>query len=178
MAYPIDTSPACSFLGYTAEVDFSVENRGGVIILHWYHVDPKPTDTAVNNALADLTTVNGQVYSEWAAEHGGNANLTARREALDGELAVVAGTPHAVRAELADRNTRDNYLTTRLIELQSRCDYLETQITAIKNSVGPADNIRAAIATAYPTSSATATRTRADARTSWRDAVNAGDGDV
>ena len=38
-----------------------------------------PTEQELTDAAADLTSINGQVFSVWQAEHGGDQALTAKR---------------------------------------------------------------------------------------------------
>jgi len=70
-------------------VDWVVkDDGGGPVITYWNTagLGTQPTSQAIAAALADNTTVGGQVYSEWLAEHGGDAALTLRRiasEAVD-----------------------------------------------------------------------------------------------
>ena len=45
----------------------------------------------------DLTTVNGQVFSEWDAENGGDATLTLRKQAQDA-LDKIASNEALIRA--------------------------------------------------------------------------------
>lgn len=65
-------------------------------------------------------------------------------------------------------NKRDNYLVNRVAEIQDALD-------AVKASSGPADNIRAAIPASWL---ATATRTRDDAVTDYKDDIAAGGADT
>jgi hypothetical protein len=79
--YPPNTGVVLTFLGYEGVVDFNVRSKTGE--LEWYHADPQPTEQEIIDAGNDLTTVNGQVFSEWYAENGGDATLTLRRKAAD-----------------------------------------------------------------------------------------------
>ena len=128
----------------------------------------QPTDQEITDAGNDLTTVNGQVFSEWQAENGGDPVLTNRRiateDGIDGDRAISVQS----RAELGERNTRDNYLITRIIELQDA-------LLAIKASTGAADNIRAAIPASF---SPSATKDRATARQDLKDEINSGGSDT
>ena len=64
-----------------------VSTKLGETLLHeWDEVIagiPQPTEQEIIDAGNDLTTVNGQVFSEWLAEHGGDPILTLRREAQE-----------------------------------------------------------------------------------------------
>ena len=128
----------------------------------------QPTDQEIIDAGNDLTVVNGQVFSVWFAENGGDPVLTNRRVAtedgIDGDRAISVQS----RAELGERNTRDNYLVTRIIELQDA-------LLAIKASTGAADNIRAAIPASF---SPSATKDRATARQDLKDEINSGGSDT
>jgi len=141
--------------------DFITRQKGNEVYLDWFHLDPKPTEAEI--AAVEIS----QAYIDWYAEHGGDSTLTLRRksrEVVDGanELSV------AQRAEMGERNKRDNYLVNRIIELQQALD-------AIKASSGPADNIRAAIPASWM---ATSTRARADARADLKAEINTGDSDT
>ena len=97
MAYSAATGQAWTFLGYIPLTDFSITNDNGTVLVEWLHGDPQPTEQATLDALNDLTTVNGQTFSQWLAEHGDDANLTRRRiakEALDG----LSGNEALIRA--------------------------------------------------------------------------------
>jgi hypothetical protein len=86
MALPNNTAVILRFMGYD---DFAYDARfadGIVILSQWDDVlagGPQPTDQEIIDAGNDLTTVNGQVFSEWYAEHGGDPILTLRREAQE-----------------------------------------------------------------------------------------------
>jgi len=71
------------------------------------------------------------------------------------------------RALVETFNKRDNYIINRIVELQDA-------LTAVKNSSGPADNIRAAIPASWL---ATNTRTKPQAIAEYKDNVTAGTGD-
>ena len=72
------------------------------------------------------------------------------------------------RSELTERNTRDNYLANRVLELQQVVD-------AIINSTGAADTIRQAAAS-VPLSQ-TQTRSREEALSDYNDRVDTGEDD-
>ena len=69
--------------------DYAYDARfadGIVILSQWDDVlagGPQPTEQEITDAGNDLTTVNGQVFSEWYAENGGDATLTLRKRASD-----------------------------------------------------------------------------------------------
>ena len=167
MAYPINTGSIIQFL-LPAATDYEVINRNTVVQVVWNDALTEPTEQEIVDAGNDLTVVGGQTYSQWQAEHGGDPTLTKRRrskdEGIDGSTALSV----AQRAELGERNKRDNYIINRLIELQDT-------LAAIKVSSGPADNIRAAIPASF---SATATKARADARQDLRDEIDSGGSDT
>ncbi len=73
-----------------------------------------------------------------------------------------------IRAEIATRNKRDNYLTNRIIELQNR-------VQAMIDSTGGVANMRSA-GQALPIS-ATRTRPMSDAIADYKADINAGDAD-
>ena len=71
------------------------------------------------------------------------------------------------RAMIELLNKRDNFNTTRILELQS-------VLTAIKNSSGPADNIRAAVPASWL---GTDTRPRPEAITDYQTIITNGEAD-
>lgn len=83
MAYNSLTPFVLSFLGFSRNVDFEVENRKGAYSVRWLSGATQPTEAEVDDAQADVTVVNGQTFSQWRAEHGGDSTLTFRREAKD-----------------------------------------------------------------------------------------------
>ena len=169
--YIENTSLTLQFLGFSnniAPFDYEVSIANSIVTLKWYSALPQPTEQEVLDASNDLTTVNSQLFSEWFAENGGDPVLTNRRlameEGIDGDRAISIQS----RAELGERNTRDNYLVTRIIELQDA-------LLAIKASTGAADNIRAAIPASF---SPSATKDRAVARQDLKDEINSGGSDT
>jgi hypothetical protein len=83
MSLPVNTSSILMFLGYSPETDFTVNDVKSIITVDWHSQDTQPTDQEIIDAGNDLTTVNGQVFSEWFAENGGDAALTLRKRASD-----------------------------------------------------------------------------------------------
>lgn len=69
-------------LGHPPEARFW-ETATEIIIDNWVDTDQQPTDQEIIDASNDLTTVNGQLFSEWYAEHGGDHVATMRRKAKD-----------------------------------------------------------------------------------------------
>ena len=154
----------------------SVPNVGGVgvwivsstgVIAEWNVTAAgrsQPTEQEVLDAGNDLTVVNGQTFSQWLAEHGGDATQTKRRQArekIDDAIDIKE------RALLLNANKRINWLTNRVLELQE-------DLQAIKASSGPVDNIRAAVRASYL---ATATRDLPGAIQDYKDDIDAGDAD-
>ena len=138
--YPADTGRALLFLGY-GESDFEcqADTPGGLVHLDWRHTDPQPTEQAVQDALADATTVNGQTFSQWLAEHGGDSVATFRRkarEALDEQQAETEGLIRALALVVMDEINllRAEHSLAARTPAQIR--------TAIKNKIdsGEADN--------------------------------------
>ncbi|NIQ10491.1 MAG: hypothetical protein GWO08_22325, partial [Gammaproteobacteria bacterium] len=74
---------------------------GGVAIIHAWDQGiagiPQPTEQEINDAAGDLTTINGQLFSEWLAENGGDATLTIRKQAQDA-LDKIASNEALIRA--------------------------------------------------------------------------------
>ena len=82
---------------------WSASITGGVAIIHdWDQAIagiPQPTEQEINDAANDLTTINGQVFSEWLSENGGDVTLTERRkgvEAVDVPTQYLANLIRAV----------------------------------------------------------------------------------
>lgn len=132
----------------------------------------------------DLSAVTGQPSKYWIIT-GDVVSLMnqAARDAVDvAEAAAVLASNRAdaismtvepgdfgikIRELIELFNKRDNYLTTRILELQSA-------LGAVKATSGPADNIRTAIPGSFL---ATATRTRAAAIADFTADINAGGAD-
>jgi hypothetical protein len=172
MALPNDTAMLLAFLTPAADPEnddyFRVSSRAGVVSIDYWNtglLGVQPTELEITNASNDLTPVDhgeGPVlWSAWIAERGGDPSLTTRKKAKDEVVDHWAELGVAMRAELGERNTRDNYATTRLLELQTAIVALAAAITG---SNGGAENIRAAVALVDLTFSPTMTRTRAQAR--------------
>jgi hypothetical protein len=81
MALPNDTASILIFLEYQLDIDFYVS--ANPTALTWLSASPQPTEQEIIDAGNDLTTINGQVFSEWFAENGGDAALTLRKRASD-----------------------------------------------------------------------------------------------
>ena len=87
MPYPSNLHDALAFLiGRDGKKDDSweVSRKGGVGIIHLWDTDKtgrtQPTEQEMADVVNDATQVNGQVFSEWFAEHGGDPVLTRRRK--------------------------------------------------------------------------------------------------
>ena len=85
MALPSNTSQILAFLypALSQPDDYISKVSGGINLIRWYSAIPQPTEQEIIDAGNDLTTVNGQVFSEWYAENGGDATLTLRKRASD-----------------------------------------------------------------------------------------------
>ena len=85
MALPIeiDAPMICEFLiGHKANADF-MSYLTEMVIQNWEDESIQPTDQEIIDAGNDLTTVNGQLFSQWYAENGGDVTLTLRKTASD-----------------------------------------------------------------------------------------------
>ena len=161
MSYPVDTQQALLFLGFDPDkwsVVSGDEHGRRIPAGLWLDPAPIPTEQEITDTLASAA------YLTWRSEHGGNPTLTAQRRAKD--EGIDGGDPLSIaqRAELGERNSRDNYLATRIEELQ-------VALGAMKSSNGGVANLRAAIPASW---SPTATRLRADARQDLRDEIDSG----
>jgi len=92
---PANTALILRFLGWGYD-DYQV-SKSDVITIEWYSVSPQPTEQEIIDAGNDLTTIDGQLFSEWFAEHGGDSALTLRRKAKD-QLSATTDMPALVRA--------------------------------------------------------------------------------
>jgi hypothetical protein len=79
----IEAYKICEFLIQHEPKALFTEENNEIIISTWNDPSPQPTEQEIIDAGNDLTTVNGQVFSEWYAEHGGDATLTLRKRASD-----------------------------------------------------------------------------------------------
>lgn len=139
MAIPANAGRILQFLGFAVDIDFRVHRGppGNSYALEWLVAAPQPTDQAINDAGADLTTINGQVFSEWFAENKGNPTLTRARRAKDRfEGSEIES--------LVDRAAAEHWKGERnqIIRLFQE---VQDQFTAIKNTTGGAQAIRDAI---------------------------------
>ena len=95
--YPQNTSQIFEFLGFEFFKDFEV-GAGTPLRIAWLSITQQPTEQAVIDAGNDLTTVNGQVFSEWYAENGGDPVATLRRKAREALDKQNAETEALIRA--------------------------------------------------------------------------------
>jgi hypothetical protein len=94
-----------------------------------------PTDQEIIDAGNDLTTINGQVFSEWYAENGGDATLTLRKRASD-LLDKVNDSEALLRALVLVMVDEINILRAE----HSLADRTAAQVrTAIKNKLNSGD---------------------------------------
>lgn len=109
--YPINSAEILRALGYIpgahdGESDFVLRNALGVITLTWNHADPQPTEQQINDYASDTTPLpSGQLFSQWQAEHGGDAVQTLRRkakEALDDQAAEQFALSRAIALVVLD----------------------------------------------------------------------------
>ena len=151
--------------------------------LTWVPITPRGARPAYDPAThrapqPGADTIDATSLTEtWAAAVAWTAQeLTDRDVAARTEVTTIVDATIAERrsAGLRDRaliqlfNKRDNYLVNRIAELQAALD-------AVKASTGAADNIRAAIPASWL---ATATRTRGEAVTDYKDNITAGGSDI
>ena len=97
MSYPVNTSRILGFLGFVSLTDYVVAERPTGVVLTWTSASTQPTEQEIIDAGNDLTTVNGQVFSEWLAENGGDATLTLRKQAQDA-LDKISSNEALIRA--------------------------------------------------------------------------------
>lgn len=99
----------CYFLvGHTPDAEFS-ERRTEMTIDRWDDATPQPTDQEIIDAADDLTTINGQVFSQWLPSYGGDLVLTLRREAKE-RLAEATAEAVKLRAVLVYISKKHNAL--------------------------------------------------------------------
>lgn len=96
---PLNTANIIFFLKREINFeDFELLSLKGVISFEYWNSDklgPQPTEQEIIDAANDLTIVDGQTFSEWWAENGGNKELTIRRkarESIDNNKELIALT--------------------------------------------------------------------------------------
>ena len=113
----------------------------GLTITNWNDAQAggsQPTDQEIIDAGNDLTTVNGQVFSEWYAEHGGDPILTLRREAQEALDAQNSRIEALIRAlALVTMDEINVIRADSAINLPER--NAEQLRTAIKTKIGDGD---------------------------------------
>ena len=98
-------------------------------------------------------------------------NRTGAEEAVDDS----ASEGMAMRAQIETYNKRDNYLINRILELQAHVISLQD---AIANSTGGVANTRTDVGALDLSTSATATRTRAETVTAYTAEITSGGVDI
>ena len=103
-----------------------------------------PTQQEIDDALADLTIVNGQTFSQWRAEHGGDPVLTLQRKAkelLDAEQAEAALTRAALKELVVYARDAHRNLNTLLdgIAAAGNLNDVKTTAAGITQASAPAD---------------------------------------
>ena len=87
MALPANTSLILQFLhqseGPLEAWSVRQDGAGTITIDAWDAAAPQPTEQAIIDAGNDLTEINGQTFSQWEAEHGGDAAATAQRKVVE-----------------------------------------------------------------------------------------------
>lgn len=106
MGYDTRCASICDALGYVAEQDFSCLFNGVDVDLVWLHGDPQPTEQQIADYANDVTNLpNGQTFTQWQQEHGGDVAQTFRRkakEALDRVQAEQEGLLRALALVVLD----------------------------------------------------------------------------
>lgn len=120
---PANTASILQFLGFADSVDFSVgaDSDGVVSIEVWSSVQPQPTEQEIIDAGNDLTLVNGQTFSTWLAEHGGDTDLTRRRLAKE-LIDKVNANEQVIRALAIAVNARTNQIALRVNQILDAID--------------------------------------------------------
>ena len=166
---PTNTTTILMFLlpGTEPEKHYSVGKTNTTINIEFYDEtavgQPQPTEQEIIDAGNDLTTVNGQVFSAWYAENGGDPVLTFRRqakEALDAQESRIEGLLRAMALVILD-------------ELNAHAAKMK-QITDTADDGGNIASWKSAIQaiTDHPT------RTAAQIRTAIKNKLDAGDADT
>ncbi len=106
MAYPATCGSVLAAIGYELDDFICWTDGGGVTSLQWNHADPQPTEQQVNDWATDAVALpSGQLFSQWQAEHGGDPQLTFRRqakEALDKQASDTEGLIRALALVVLD----------------------------------------------------------------------------
>jgi hypothetical protein len=101
MALPASTARVLNSLGYEPIVDYLVKSDGGTVTVQWFSSDPQPTEQQINDWATDAVNLpNGQTFSQWLADHGGDSTLTLRRSAKEALDDTAEGRSALVRAAL------------------------------------------------------------------------------
>ena len=164
MALPQNTSKIIEFLRPgIIQSEYSVTDRKGLITIQEYNGSGVvPTEQELLDAEAGSTLVNGQTFTQWHDENGGNPTLTYRKKVKD-RVDETSKIGVELRAIIQLFNKRDNYLTNRIIELQDR-------VQAMLDSVGGADAMRTA-GLNIPLSPIS-TRSLSDAKQDYKDGID------
>jgi hypothetical protein len=164
MALPNNTGQIIQFMYGVAQTANVEIGRIPVEIIIWDSaLGTQPTEQEIIDAGNDLTTVNGQVFSVWLAEHGGDPALTFRRlakEALDKQTAKIEGLIRAMLLVVLDEmnlhadkmneinasvDAASNFNAFKS-DLQSVADYPQRTPAQLRNAIkskldaGDADN--------------------------------------
>lgn len=127
MALPQNTGVILYAAGYDPLVDYIAVQNGGVVTLQWSHTDPEPTEQQITDWSTDAATLpNGQLFSVWYSENGGDPLLTLRRkakEALDEQQQENHALIRAVVIELL------NYCNAQRARHNTLLQWLGTQTT-------------------------------------------------
>lgn len=140
--------------------DYALNGNTGQIS-GWKHGAAQPTEQQIADAEADRTTVNGQVFSQWLAEHGGNAAATLRREARE--------ALSAARAESALHRAA-------LLVIVDEFNRHTEKFTALRNAIANANSL-AEVKTAAAAIDPIPVRTGQDLRNAAEGKINAGAAD-
>lgn len=157
MAYPTNTSKICQFLGHNPETDFIVSDNAGVISFSWIAGGIEPTEQEIIDAGNDLTTINGQTFSQWYAENGGDLIATAKKVARD----------------LQDSDAAQDRALRAVVKLMvDELNFLRQWVTTFKSETAAATNLanfQSRIANNTPN---LADRTYPQAKTAINDLIN------
>ena len=137
MGFPINAAKVLRFMEPTLSQpdDYQLIDRESTgIEFEYWNTGPEPTEQEIIDASNDLTVVNGQTFSQWLAEHGGDPVATFRRqakEALDKQSSETEGLIRALALVVLDEiNTLRGQHALAPRTAQQLRDAIKSKLTA------------------------------------------------
>lgn len=142
MSLPLNTGTVLEFLGYSPLSDYETAISSGVVALIWLSAQPQPTEQQIIDAGNDLTTINGQTFSQWYAENGGDAVATAKKLAKDlqdSDAAQNRALRAVVKLMVDEINSLRQWVTTFKSETAAATNLANFQSRVANNTPNLAD---------------------------------------